>query len=314
MRVQRLNAPQFGAEVLYLQEFRATQPGLAHRQRVTALVWDKERGQVRAQQFFFKTGAAYNRQPLAAEVVAKMPRESFDHIERCDLFFEWEEKNARYRGAMLPRVCEYVHPVDGKVYAEFDMLLWDKHLWYRDRSLKVAGGGIRGEIDGFSWLRFEKETPLAREEFARRFPALARQGGVWEGRFRRYDADGKLTADFASQITVSFDFSDAKSPYRQTNRYTFADGKTQTIEAVGRIEGGKLIFANEQIEGWAADPLDDPNRRTTLIYFRYKDGSDIYIYEIVTLSEDGQRRSRATQYLKEGRIIRRTFIDEVKIK
>ena len=56
----------------------------------------------------------------------------------------------------MPRTCEYEHPGDGMVYAEFDMILWPNALWYRDRSRRVANHTIRGEIDGFNWLRFDK--------------------------------------------------------------------------------------------------------------------------------------------------------------
>jgi hypothetical protein len=45
----------------------------------------------------------------------------------------------------------------------------------------------------------------------------------------------------------------------------------------------------------------------------YKDGSGMYVHEIVSVSSDGRYRARATQYLKEGRLVSRTLIDEEKI-
>jgi hypothetical protein len=312
IKVERLNAPQLGKVVLFLEEYKETSPNLAHRQRVMTLTWDETSQKVRVNQFFFKQGSAYDRKPLESSVVAKMSLENFEHIDRCDLFLAWDTKLSRYSGGMIPRACTYQHPVDGEVYAEFDMLLWKNGLWYRDRSLRVSNGTVRGEIDGFSWLRFKKKTPLTREEFVKKFPAISRQEGVWVGRFRRYDAEGKLSADFATEITVKLDFSNEKTPFRQTNKYTFADGKTQIIESEGRIEGNKLFFSNAQIEGWATDLISDENQRTSIFFFKYKDGSNMYVYEIVTLSDDAKSRSRATQYLKNGKIIRRTLIDEVK--
>jgi hypothetical protein len=312
MKVEKLDAPQFGKTVLFLEEYKETSPNLAHRQRVMTLTWDEKLQKVRVNQFFFKQGSAYDRKPLESSVVAKMSLENFEHIDRCDLFLAWDTKLSRYSGGMIPRACTYQHPVDGEVYAEFDMLLWKNGLWYRDRSLRVGNGTVRGEIDGFSWLRFKKKTPLTREEFVKKFPAISRQEGVWVGRFRRYDAEGKLSADFATEITVKLDFSNEKTPFRQTNKYTFADGKTQIIESEGRIEGNKLFFSNAQIEGWATDLISDENQRTSIFFFKYKDGSNMYVYEIVTLSDDGKSRSRSTQYLKDGKIVRRTLIDEVK--
>jgi hypothetical protein len=77
MDVHRLDAPQLGDTVLYFQEFRASQPGLAHRQRVMSLVVDHQLQCVRAEQLFFRDGPTYDRPPLEACVVAAMPEEAF---------------------------------------------------------------------------------------------------------------------------------------------------------------------------------------------------------------------------------------------
>ena len=35
-----------------------------------------------------------------------------------------------------------------------------------------------------------------------------------------------------------------------------------------------------------------------------------YVYELINISDDGQHRTRITQFLKDGRNTRRTLIDE----
>ena len=70
MVVERLVAPQLGEVVLYFQEFRAGTPRLAHRQRVVVLRVDPQRGQVRAEQLFFRGGPTDDRPPLEASRVA----------------------------------------------------------------------------------------------------------------------------------------------------------------------------------------------------------------------------------------------------
>ncbi len=77
MTVERLDAPQLGALVLYFQEFRASAPQLAHRQRVVLLRVDPQRGQVRAEQLFFRGGPTYDRPPLEAARVAALGPEDF---------------------------------------------------------------------------------------------------------------------------------------------------------------------------------------------------------------------------------------------
>ena len=40
------------------------------------------------------------------------------------------------------------------------------------------------------------------------------------------------------------------------------------------------------------------------------DGSGLSVHELVVTSADGLHRSRTAQYLREGRVVRRTLIDE----
>lgn len=134
---------------------------------------------------------------------------------------------------------------------------------------------------------------------------------VWEGRFRRFDAEGKLEAEFPSRIEASFDPL-ANPPYTQTNTYRFKDGRTQVIESSGEWDGTKLVFDNDRIEGWSADldETQDPMGRSSMLYLKFKDGSGMYMYEIITLSDDGNQRARMAQYLVDGKVVRRTLIDE----
>ena len=105
LKAYRLDAPQLGKYVIFFEEYRASAPGTANRQRVVSLVYDAERKQVRARQLFFN-GEKHGRQPLAPAAVAKMSLADFD-LSRpgCDLLFKWEEANQRYRGGMDPGAC-----------------------------------------------------------------------------------------------------------------------------------------------------------------------------------------------------------------
>ncbi|MCP9833561.1 MULTISPECIES: CpcT/CpeT family chromophore lyase [unclassified Cyanobium] len=175
LEVERLEAPQLGAVVLYFQEFRASAPQLAHRQRVVVLRVDPQRGVVRAEQLFFQGGPTYDRPPLGTVRVQTLGPEAFDRHPGCDLFFEAEPAHGRFRARMDPGACRYRHPQDGEVCADFEMLLYPDQLWYRDRSLRLADGSVRGEVDGFSWLLFDR----ADGGLGADLPALMRQQGLW---------------------------------------------------------------------------------------------------------------------------------------
>lgn len=321
LEVQRLDAPQLGDAVLYLQEFRASQPELAQRQRVLVLVWDGERQAVRAQQLFFAGGPTYDRPPLAAGEVAVLPPEAFVRHPGCDLFFRWEEEHRRWRAAMVPAACRYCHPGDGEVTAEYEMLLQEGQLWYRDRSLRVADGSVRGEINGFSWLLFDRRpfgTPRPHlQALAGLPPALVAQQGVWQGTFRRYDASGACRDSFTSTIVVRLEERAGEVRYHQTNHYRWPDGSEQAFDSEGEVREGRIWFQNGQLEGWAmelpeAGVAGDGSSASLLRLWSRQPGGAQSL-ELIQVSPDGRRRHRLFQSVHNGAVVRRTVIDEEKL-
>ena len=322
IRVYRLDAPAIGTTVLYLEEVKMDQPEKAHRQRVMTFLWHADRAEIEVQQLFFSTELAYDRPFLPPEAVRQMRREDFAEVPGCNLFFVWDEALERFKGGMRPRQCEYEHPGSGLVYAEFDMILDRHRLWYRDRSIKIPDGAIRGEIDGFSWLRFDRlsrEPRLAngdrisRAQMLRRMPVMARMEGVWEGEFRRIDAEGALIEVVPSRVVVRFLPDGDAYDYHQVNITRPGEHGERRIESQGKWDVDRLRFSNARLNGWAQDLATDPSGLTSVFRMDFTDGSGLTVSEIVSLSDDGNHRMRATQYIKEGRILRRTLIDEQRV-
>ena len=322
IRVYRLDAAAIGHPALYLEEIKMDQPDKAHRQRVMTFVWHEDRGEIEVQQLFFSTELAYDRPFIPAEEVREMRREDFAQAPGCNLFFTWDEALQRFKGGMRPRQCEYEHPVSGPVYAEFDMILDRDRLWYRDRSMMIADGAIRGEIDGFSWLRFDRLSRepmlpggdrISKEQMLRRMPVMARMEGVWEGEFRRVDSEGALIEAVPSRVIVRFLPDGEAYDYHQVNITRPGEEGEQRIESQGKWDVDRLRFSNARLNGWAQDLATDPSGLTSVFRMNFTDGSGLAVSEIVSLSEAGKRRMRATQYIRDGRIARRTLINEKRV-
>jgi hypothetical protein len=276
---------------------------------------------VKAEQLFFREGPTYDRPLLPADQVAVLGEEAFIRYPGCDLLFRFEPEHDRWRGAMRPGTCRYHHPQDGEVYAEFAMLLPVDQLWYRDRSLRLSDGGIRGEVDGFSWLLFDRlpgellgdgpATPGTLETLVSLgLPALARQMGVWQGTFRRYDAEGRLRDTFASTVVQRLEAREGRWHYSQTSLFPLAASGPRRIEASGEIQNGRLHFQSERLGGWAMDVAEAPG--TSVLLLASTDGSNLQLQEISQLVEGGRRRFRTTQTLQGGRLLGRSHIDEEK--
>ncbi|MCT0207026.1 CpcT/CpeT family chromophore lyase [Synechococcus sp. CS-1332] len=309
MEVERLQAPQLGERVLYFQEFRASAPQLAHRQRLVLLRLDPQRGVVRAEQLFFRGGPTYDRPTLDGAQVRTMGPEAFDRHPGCDLYFEAEPALNRFRARMDPGACRYRHPQDGEVCADFEMLLHPDQLWYRDRSLRLADGSVRGEIDGFSWLLFDRADGAMGADL----PALVRQQGVWRGTFRRYDAEGGLLETFPSTITIRVSQDAGRWRYHQSNLHGPEDAPLRRLEAQGEIHSGRVWFASERYQGWAMDLPGEQPAAGSLLVMHARDPGDPDIHEIISCSPDGRRRWRVSQLLRDGRLVGRTTIDEQKL-
>lgn len=137
-------------------------------------------------------------------------------------------------------------------------------------------------------------------------PFLIRNEGIWEGYYRYYDADGNKVDEHKSRLMCRIiDDED----YHQTNCYFWKDGKKEVRDFPTRIEDKRLVFYTD-IDGWAAAVDLDKYKRTMMLNWVRKGEDDLYLYEMIQMSDDGQTRARVWQWFKEGRLFMRTLIDE----
>ncbi|MFN7053927.1 DUF3598 domain-containing protein [Hyphomonas sp.] len=151
-------------------------------------------------------------------------------------------------------------------------------------------------------------TAITSTELKTLMPLLARHEGVWEGVYRYYDAAGNKIDEHRSRLLCRF--PGTGPAYHQTNLYKWDDGRTEVRDFPASIVNGRISWDNELINGWAADvPLDD-FKRTTMLNWTRTGEPDLYLYEMIQISDDGQSRSRTWQWFKQDRLFQRTLIDE----
>jgi hypothetical protein len=137
-------------------------------------------------------------------------------------------------------------------------------------------------------------------------PLLSRHEGVWEGFYRYYDAAGNKTDEHKSRLICRFP---NEHSYHQTNLYFWEDGKTEVRDFPTRIENQRIVFYTE-IDGWAAEVPLDEFHRTVMLHWVRKTETDLYLYEMIQLSDCGKARARVWQWFKGDRLFQRTLIDE----
>ena len=140
-------------------------------------------------------------------------------------------------------------------------------------------------------------------------PLLARHEGVWDGYYRYYDSAGNKIDEHRSRLLCRIlDDRD----YHQTNLYRWSDGKTDTRDFPATIAGNRLVFDTD-IDGWAAAvPLDEFDR-TMMLHWTRKNEPDLYLYEMIQISDDGVSRARVWHWFKNDRLFQRTLVDEQRV-
>jgi hypothetical protein len=140
-------------------------------------------------------------------------------------------------------------------------------------------------------------------------PLLARHEGVWEGTYRYYDSSGKLVDEHKSRLLCRFPES-GPYPYHQTNIYTWADGRTEVREFPAEYRDGRIWWDNELIQGWAAELNLDDKGRSVVLYWQRTGDPDLYLYEMIQMSDDGKKRCRTWHWIRSGELETRTAIEE----
>lgn len=149
-------------------------------------------------------------------------------------------------------------------------------------------------------------------DYRAELPRIAAHEGVWEGVYRYYDAEGNKVDEHRSRLVCRFP-GRGPYPYRQTNYYSWPDGRTEVRDFPALIENGRLIWQGALIRGWAAEVSLDELGRTIMLYWVRQDDPSIYLYEMIQVSDCGRYRSRVWQWFRAGRLFRRTLIDETKV-
>ena len=139
-------------------------------------------------------------------------------------------------------------------------------------------------------------------------PALVAHAGVWEGVYRKVDLVGRETDRHASRIAVAFP-EEGEFAYRQSNRFTWADGRMMEAEHPGAFRDGALHWDTGLIRGraWQGDA------RTCILTWERTDTPGAHLYELIVLAPDARTRNRTWHWFRDGARYQRTLIDERKV-
>lgn len=154
--------------------------------------------------------------------------------------------------------------------------------------------------------------PRIEVDMRKEMPLLARHEGEWEGEYIYVDAAGKEIDRHRSHLSCTFP-THGEFPYVQINRYIWADGRKEVIDFPAKYADGRIWWDTDRITGWATSVSEDLEGRTTMLNWVRKDMPDIYLYEMIQISADNQKRSRTWHWFRNDELYQRTIITERRI-
>lgn len=143
-------------------------------------------------------------------------------------------------------------------------------------------------------------------------PLLARHEGVWDGCYRYYDPAGNKVDEHMARIVCRFP-DDGPHRYHQTNHYLWADGRRETRDFPAAYRDRRVWWDNDLIRGSAWEVGQDDFARSVMLHWQRQGDPGLYLYEMINLADDGQTRCRTWHWIRDGRLERRTGIEERRV-
>lgn len=140
-------------------------------------------------------------------------------------------------------------------------------------------------------------------------PVLARHEGEWEGTYTYVDTDNKILDQHSSHLTCTFP-DEGEHAYYQINRYKWPDGKTEEHHFPAKYAEGRIWWDTDRIEGCAWE-IDS---RTVVLTWKRKDLPGEYLYEMIQISDCGNKRGRTWHWFRDDEMYMRTVIKERRVK
>jgi len=137
------------------------------------------------------------------------------------------------------------------------------------------------------------------------FPLFQKHHGTWEGTYTLIDRrTGEILDRHKSRLTCEVD----GTKWRQTNLYTWEDGRSDEKTFEGLFEDGRLVFDTPRLKGEAVEADD----KVIVLRWIYTHAPEDSYAEIITLESD-THRSRTWQHFEGGDFAKLTLIDEHKV-
>ncbi|MDX2144361.1 MAG: chromophore lyase CpcT/CpeT [Rhodospirillaceae bacterium] len=156
--IRKVDLPQFGKNVLYVEEYKNNDPTAIFRQRIYVLDKDEQEKAIKVTMHFFKDrkkwlGAHHN-----ADVLKGITANDTQVLPGCEVFIRRDVD--AFQGGMKTKTC--VFGEDGKKrHSDYQVRLSKDAYWFRDRIMDFNTDQPLEQVADFSWHQLERARMFA---------------------------------------------------------------------------------------------------------------------------------------------------------
>ncbi len=148
-----VDMPEFGENVLYVEETKHGDPTNIFRQRIYELYVDDETDQVRVTLWTFKDKEKYVGAWRDLSRLNGLTKEEMSSFGRnCDLVMA--QQDGKYHLAMNGKDCAF-----GENYFSYQVLLGPDSFWFRDKITRLADEVVISQAGEFTYHELDRLTP-----------------------------------------------------------------------------------------------------------------------------------------------------------
>ncbi|MEQ8734162.1 MAG: chromophore lyase CpcT/CpeT [Rhodospirillaceae bacterium] len=186
-QVSRVDLPQFGEHILYVEEYKNDDPKDIFRQRLYELSADESENAIRIKLHFFNDEEKYLGAHDDPSLLQGLTRNDTTTIQGCDVFLRRD--GASLTGGMKPGDCTSEESTD-RVYSEYQVRVGDDGYAFRDHFVFADNGEEVNAVAGFQWhdlrrarwfqcmIDFPYETGKP-AMYTEHYPRVHDQGGIF---------------------------------------------------------------------------------------------------------------------------------------
>jgi len=151
---RRIDLPEFGETVIYVEEKTFGPEGNPYRQRLYTLTHDEASDAISVKMWSFKDKKKYLGAWKNLNLVAKVTPEDMSPLpDNCDLEITRLE-DLRYHMKMPKGACVF-----GSKLFDYQVVLGPNSYWFRDRIANSETGVVESTAGGFTYHQLSKMTP-----------------------------------------------------------------------------------------------------------------------------------------------------------